>query len=105
MQAAADNLPHAAPDEAGGGGGLLAPGAPGGGVHQLVDLRRHRLLDDVEQNGGVDLVLAQLGAADAERAEAALVVGGDGHGLEDALDLVGAEAVALEALARAPLDE
>ena len=44
-------------------------------------------------------IVAVLGAADVERAEPALVVGRDGHVVEDALDLVVAEAVGLEALA------
>ena len=42
-----------------------------------------------------------LGAADVQRPDAALVVGGDGDGLEDALDLVVGEAVGGEALAGA----
>src|SRR3954465_8983491 len=41
----------------------------------------------------VDLAVAALGAADPQRADAALVVSSDRHVLEDALDLVVGEAV------------
>jgi hypothetical protein len=44
------------------------------------------LLDDSQQRGRVDLILALLGAADVERAEAALIVGGDRYRIEDAVD-------------------
>ena len=50
-------------------------------------------------------VVAALGAADVQRAEAALVVGRDGDVLEDALDLVVGEAVGEQPLARAAGDE
>src|SRR4051794_31150855 len=48
----------------------------------------------------VDLAVAALGAADPQRAEAALVVGRDRDVLEDTLDLVVGEAVSGESLAR-----
>ena len=54
---------------------------------------------------GVDLVVAQLRAADVQRAEAALVVRGDRHRVEDPLDLLGVEALLLEPLARRAGDE
>ena len=54
---------------------------------------------------GVDVGVAVLRAADVQRAEPALVVGRDGHGLEDALDLALGEAVLEQALVRAGLDE
>jgi hypothetical protein len=62
-------------------------------LHQLVDLARHRVLDDLEQRRCLDLVRAVLGAADVQRAEAALVVRRDRDGVEDALDLGVGEAV------------
>src|SRR4030095_2022834 len=69
------------------------------------DLGAHRALDDLEQGGGLDRLLAALGAADVERADAALVVSGHGDGLEHARDLVVGEAVRAEALLRAVHDE
>ena len=54
---------------------------------------------------GLDGVVAALGAADVERADPALVVGRDRHGLEHARDLVVGEAVLAEALLRAVHDE
>ena len=84
---AAHHLAHAVLDEARPAVGLLDHRALVGALHQLVDLRRHRALDDGQQRLGVDVVVALLGAADVERAQAALVVGGDGHRVEDALDL------------------
>ena len=50
-------------------------------------------------------VSQRLGAADVQRAEAALVVRRDRHGVEDALDLVLVEAVGEQPLARARLHE
>ena len=47
----------------------------------------------------MDLAVAALGAADVERADAALVVRRDRHVLEDALDLVVGEAVGQQPLA------
>ena len=47
----------------------------------------------------------RLGAADPQRAEPALVVGGDRDGLEHALDLVVGEALLEQPLARALLDQ
>ena len=97
---AADHLAHAVLDEPRPAVGLLDDVRLVGALHQLVDLRRHRLLDDLEQHGGVDLVVAELGAPDVERAEPALVVGRDRHRLEDLLDLLVVEALVLQALAR-----
>ena len=85
--------------------GLLDHRALVGALHQLVDLRGHRVLDDLEQDLGVDVGVAVLGAADVQRAEAALIVRGDGDGVEDALDLILGEAVAQQPLVRAPLHE
>ena len=48
-------------------------------LHELEDLARHGALDDLEQPGDVELERAVLGAAEVERADAALVVGGDGE--------------------------
>ena len=90
---AADHLAHAVLDEAGVAVRLLDDRDLVGALHQLVDLGAHRLLDDVEEVAGVDVDVDALGAADVERADAALVVGGDGDGVEDALDLVVGEAV------------
>ena len=102
---AADHLAHAVLDEARAAVRLLDDRALVGALHQLVDLARHRALDDRQQVCGLDLVVAALGAADVQRAEAALVVRGDGDGLEDPLDLVVVEALAGEALARGAGDE
>ena len=102
---AADHLPHAVLDESRAAVGLLDHRALVGALHQLVDLRRHRVLDDREQPAGVDVGVAALRAADVERAQAALVVRRDGHGGEDALDLVLAEPVREQPLARALLHE
>ena len=62
-------------------------------LHQLVDLRRHRLLDDLDQGGGVDLDAALLANTDVQSAEAALVVGRHRDHVEDPLDLVGVVAL------------
>src|SRR3954470_12226732 len=70
-----------------------------GALHQLVDLRAHRGLDDPQQLRRLDPGRSALGAADVEGADTALVVGGDRDQLDDPLDLLGAEAVAGEALA------
>src|SRR5215218_7651305 len=102
---AADHLAHAVLDEARAAMRLLDDGRLVAALHQLVDLRGHRPLDDVEQRARFDLVLALLGAADVERAEAALVVRRDGDVLEDPLDLVVGEAVGGEALARSACDQ
>ena len=82
--------------------GLLDDGALVAALHELVDLPRHRLLDDLQERRRLELVRAVLGAADVQRAEPALVVGRDGDLVEDARDLVVGEAVAGEALAWAP---
>ena len=100
-----DHFAHAVLDEPRPAVRLLHDVALVRALHELIDLRRHRLLDDPHERGGVDLLLAQLGAADVEGAQAALVVGGNGDRLEDPLDLLGAEALGLEPLARAGGDE
>ena len=74
-------------------------------LHQLVDLAGHRALDDAQELAGVDVDAPALGAADVEGADAALVVGRDRDGLDDALDLVGGEALLGEPLAGAVLDQ
>src|SRR4051812_8538899 len=100
-----DHLAHAVLDEPRPAVGLLDDRALVRALHQLVDLARHRVLDDLEQRRRLDLGLAALGAADVEGAEAALVVGRHRHGLEDTPDLVVGEAVRGEALARVPGDD
>jgi hypothetical protein len=102
---AADHLAHAVLDEARAAVGLLDDGRLVAALHQLVDLRGHRALDDLQQRARVDLVLALLGAADVQRPEAALVVRRDGDVLEDPLDLVLVPARFAQALARAAGDE
>ena len=68
-----------------------------GVFHQLEDLRAHRILDDAQQRLRPQLRVAVLRAPDAQPADAALVVGGDRHRVEDALDLVVGEALLHEA--------
>ena len=104
-QRAAHHLAHAVLDEAGAAVRLLDDRALVGALHQLVDLRAHRVLDDRSSVSALTLHVAALGAADVERADAALVVGRDRHGLEDALDLVVGEALVQQPLARAPGDQ
>src|SRR5215211_962577 len=97
----ADHLPHAVLHEAGAEMGLLHDLHLVRALHQLVDLRAHRCLDDLEQGLGIELVEAAPRTADMERPDAALVVGRDGHGLEHARDLVVAKAVLPQPLPRA----
>ncbi len=87
------HLAHAVLDEARTAVGLLDDLDLVGALHQLVDLRGHRALDDLQQRLGVDLRLATLQAADLQRAEATLVVGGDRNRGEDPLDLLLGEAL------------
>src|SRR3954449_8812996 len=75
-----------------------------GALHQLEDLRAHRLLDDAQQMRPVDLAVAALRASDPERAKATLVVSRNRDVLEDTLDLVVGEAVGEQALARGRSD-
>ena len=58
-----------------------------GALHQLVDLRGHRPLDDRQQRSGVDLGVAPLRTADVKCSESPLVMGGDRHAVKDDLDL------------------
>ena len=102
---AADHLAHAVLDEPRPAVRLLDHRALVAALHQLVDLRGHRVLDDGQQRLGVDVVDARLRAADVQRAEAALVVRGHGDRLEDPLDLGVGEAVGQQPLARARLDQ
>src|SRR3954468_1739612 len=102
---AAHHLAHTVLDEARVAMGLLDHRALVRALHQLVDLRAHRALDDLQQVLGLDDLDALLGAADMQRAEAALVVRGDGDVFEDALDLVVVEAVVGQALAGGAGDE
>src|SRR5918992_2336080 len=97
----ADHLPHAVLDEARPHMGLLHDLDLVRALHQLVDLGAHGRLDDLEQRLRLERLGASLGAADVQRADAALVVGGDGDRLEDAGDLVVGEAVLAQALLRA----
>ena len=83
-----EHLPHAVLHEPRPGVGPFDDGDLVGALHQLVDLRGHARLDDLQQHGRVDLDLAILDTADMQRAQAALVVGGDRDPREDALDLL-----------------
>ena len=105
LDRAADGLAHAVLHEARAAVGLLDHRGLVGALHELVDLARHRVLDDREQLGGVDVGLAVLGQPEVERAQAALVVRGDRHRREDPADLVVGEPVGHEALARTPGDQ
>src|SRR4051812_32867086 len=96
----ADLLAYAVLDEARAAVGAFDDRVLVGALHQLEDLRAHRLFDDAQQDRSTYLAIAVLGAADPERADAALVVGRDRHGFEDALDLVVGEAVVVQAVAR-----
>ncbi len=102
---AANHLSDAVLDEPGSPVRLLDDVSLVRALHQLVNLRRHRLLDDLQQRRGVDLVVAQLGASDVERSEASLIVRRHGHGLEDLVDVVIVEALGFEAAARGAGDE
>ena len=84
LDRAADRLAHAVLDEPRAAMGLLDHRALVGALHQLVDLAGHRVLDDREQLGRVHVGVALLGQPEVERAQAALVVRGHRHGLEDA---------------------
>ena len=95
----ADHFPHAVFDEARLRVGLLDHRQLVGTLHQLVYLRAHRLLDDLQQPAGVDVELAILGTADVEGSDAALVMGGDRDRLDHPLDLLGVEALLGEAIA------
>ncbi len=92
-----DHLPHAVLDEAGSAVGLLYDVSLVDPLHQFVDLRGHRLLDDLDEGPRVDLDAALLTDTDVERAETALVVGRDRDCLEDPLDLLDVIAILAEA--------
>ena len=78
---AADHLAHDVLDEARVAVRLLDDRGLVGALHQLVDLRAHRRLDDVEEVAGVDLDVGRLSARPRwSCADPALVVGGDGDG-------------------------
>ncbi len=83
-----DHLADAVLDEAGTPVGLLHDLDLVGALHQLVDLRGHARLGDLQQAGGVDLGGALLAAADLQGREAALVVGRQRHAFEHGLDLL-----------------
>ena len=102
---AGDHLAHAVLDEARTAVRLFDDLDLVRALHQLVDLRGHARLGDLQQRGGVDLLDALLDAADLQRRQPALVVRGDGNALEDPLDLPLGEAVGGEPLARAAGDE
>src|SRR3954454_21545498 len=70
-------------------------------LHQLVDLAGHRVFDDREQLRGVHLALVLLGQPEVERAQSPLVVRRYRYGLENPGELVVAEAIGGQALARA----
>src|SRR3954452_19553153 len=102
---AAHHLADAVLDESGIAMGLLDHGDLVGALHQLVDLRAHGLLDDVEKVARVDLELDVLGQADVKRSDPALVVGRDWNGREHALDLVVREPLGRQPLTRMSGDE
>ena len=58
------------------------------------------MLDDRQQRGRLDLVVAELGATDVQRAEASLVMGRDRHRLQDSLDLFLVEPFLAQAVTR-----
>ena len=98
----ADHLAHAVLDEAGLAVRLLDDAALVGALHQLVDLRATSTDSTMRSRSRASMLdVGALGAADVEGADAALVVGRDGDGVEDALDLVVGEACSDEALAGA----
>ena len=76
-----------------------------GALHQLVDLRGHARLGDLQQRGRLDLGGAVLQAADVKRRQPALVVGGHRHGLEHEVDLLGGQLLGQQALAGALGDQ
>ena len=83
----ADHLADDVLDEAGVAVRLLDDRCLVGALHQLVDLGAHRDVDDVKEVARVDVDVDAFGAAEVKLADAALVVGGDRDGVEDALDL------------------
>ena len=97
---AADHLADDVLDEAGVAVRLLDDRRLVGALHQLVDLGATSTARRCGGGRARRCRRPSLGAAQVELADAALVVGGDGDGVEDALDLVGGEAVGLQALAR-----
>ena len=105
LDRATDRLAHAVLHEPRTARGPLDHRGLVGALHQLVDLARHRVLDDREQLRRVHVGVALLGQPEVERAEAALVVGRDRHGLEDGGDRVVAEPVGDQALARTRGDQ
>ena len=84
LERAANRLAHAVLHEPRTTCGLLDHRDLVGALHQLVDLAGHRVLDDREQLRRVHVGVALLGQPEVERAEAALVMRRDRHGLEDA---------------------
>ena len=96
----ADHLADDVLDEAGVAVRLLDDGPLVGALHELVDLGAHGGGDDVKEVACVDVDVDAFGGAEVELADAALVVGCDGDGVEDALDLIGCESVRFEPLAR-----
>ena len=98
---ARDHLAHAVLDEAGPAVRLLDDLDLVRALHQLVDLRGHARLGDLQQRGRVDLVDALLDAADLQRGEAALVVGRHRHGAQHRLDLLLAELDSVASRSRA----
>ena len=98
----AHHLAHAVLDEARVEVRLLDHRDLVGALHELVDLRAHRLLDDVQRSRASTSSSTPLGPADVKRADPALVVGGDRDGGEHALDLVVGESLGGEPLPRAP---
>ena len=97
---ARDHLAHAVLDEARTAMGLFDDLDLVGALHQLIDLRGHARLRDLEQRRRVDLGNALLDAADLKRGQPALVVGRHRHALDDALDLLRREPVLSEPLPR-----
>ena len=101
---AGDHRPHAVVDRAWPPVRALDHRGLVAALQELEDLARHRALDDGEQRRDVELQRAVRGAAEVQRADADLAVGGDGDALQHAGDLRLGEAVGGEPLAR-PRDE
>ncbi len=100
LDRAGDHLAHAVLDEARAGVRLFDDRDLVAPLHQLVDLRRHAGLGDLQQQLRVDLLGDRLRETDLEGREPALVVRRHGNVGEDLLDLAGVEAIGLQALAR-----
>src|SRR4051794_25556822 len=104
LERAANRLAHAVLREPRTTRGLLDDLDLVRALHQLADLAGHPGLDDREQLRRIHVRVAGLGQPELERAAAALVVRRHRHGREDAGDLLVAEAVGGQPLARVRSD-